>query len=444
MKFQSFINFAFALAASLLLAACGGGGPAGNPNQGGPISASPENGTFYAGEPATITVSGGRRPYAITSSEPGILPVPPIVDGNSFQVVPNNPGVVDTGLPPGSLLFRSVVVSVRDSTGIIVNITIRVAQNFVTGYGLSFVASTCPAPVTAGAALQPCAGSDTAIQLAATTNGSLHGNEAFRLEVVRGQFAFYTPNSSTGIISTSYTTTSDHEGKLTAVIRVPAGVPSQVAIIRVVHIGTGASQEQVFIIQGASSGPLTLVAIPATFTFTGVDNTACGTGSGDFFVFDGAPPYTAVSSHPGVQVTPSVSNAQPGRFTIAVGSGSSCPTAAPVVVTDSLGNRVTVTVTATRGPAPPAAAPATPVTVAPSTITLACGTSGSVSAVGGTPPYSVSSSHPRVTATASGNTVTITRLAGDGVAIFPTSASISITDGASAATVTATVPANCP
>jgi hypothetical protein len=145
-----------------------------------------------------------------------------------------------------------------------------------------------------------------------------------------------------------------------------------------------------------------------------------------------------------VQVTPSVSNAQPGRFTIAVGSGSSCPTAAPVVVTDSLGNRVTVTVTATRGPAPPAAAPATPVTVAPSTITLACGTSGSVSAVGGTPPYSVSSSHPRVTATASGNTVTITRLAGDGVAIFPTSASISITDGASAATVTATVPANCP
>ena len=153
MKFQTFVNFAFALTASLLLAACGGGGASGNPNQGGPISASPENGTFYAGMPSTITVSGGRKPYAITSSEPGILPVPPIVDANSFEVVPNNPGVVDTGLAADALPVRSVVVSVRDTTGIIVNITIKVAQNFLTGYRLAFVASTCPAPATAGASI---------------------------------------------------------------------------------------------------------------------------------------------------------------------------------------------------------------------------------------------------------------------------------------------------
>ena len=421
-KFQSFLTSAFALAATLLVAACGGGGASVNPNQGGPISASPEHGTFYAGMPATITVSGGRKPYAITSSEPGILPVPAIVNANSFEVVPNNPGVVDVGLGPNDLPVRSVVVSVRDTTGILVNITIQVARNFVTGYRLAFVASTCPIPSTPGATLTPCAGGDTAMQLSAITNGSLHGNEAFRLEVVRGTFAFYTPNGSTGIISNTYTTTSDHEGKITAVIRVPAGVPSQVAIVRVVHIGTGASQEQVFVITGASTAPLTLVAIPATFTFTGPDANSCGTGSGDFFVFDGAPPYSAVSSNPGVQVLPASSSSQPGRFTVAVGSGQACPDAAPIIVTDSQGNRVVVTVSAVRGAA---AAPPPNLAVAPAAITLACNTSGSVSVVGGSGVYSVASSHPRVNAAVAGNTITITRLNGDGATIYPNSASVS-------------------
>ncbi len=435
MKFQSFVTYAFALAASVLVAACGGGGPSVNPNQGGPISAQPDNGTFYAGMPSTITLSGGRKPYSITSSDPGVLPVPPIVNANSFEVIPNNPGVVDTGLGPNDLPVKTVTVQIRDTTGILFNISIKVAQNFVTGYRLAFVASTCPVATTPGATLQPCAGGDTAVQLAATTNGSLHGNEAFRLEVVRGSYAFYTPNSSTGIISQTFTTTSDHEGKITGVIRVPAGTPTQIAIIRVVHIGTGASQEQVFVIQGASSAPLTLVAIPATLTFTGAtDSSSCGTGSGDVFIFDGAPPYTAVSSNPGVQVTPTSSSTQPGRFTIAVGSGQACPAAAPVIFTDSQGNHVTVTVTATRGPAP--AAP-TDVKVAPDTITLACGTSGSVSVVGGSGGYSATSSHPQVSATVSGHTLTITRAPGpDPAGTFPPTATVSVTDGNTAATVT--------
>ena len=164
------------------------------------------------------------------------------------------------------------------------------------------------------------------------------------------------------------------------------------------------------------------------------------TGSGTFFVFDGAPPYTAVSSNPGVQVLPATSSEQPGRFTIAVGSGQACPDAAPVIVTDSQGNRVVVTVSAVRGAA--AAAPPD-LAVAPA-ITLACNTSGSVSVVGGSGVYSVASSHPRVTATVSGHTITITRLNGDGAQVFPNSAAISVTDGASAQVVTATVPTNCP
>ena len=440
MKFQSFVTFAFALAASLLLASCGGGGATGNPNQFGPVSIAPVVGTFYAGMPSTFTLSGGRRPYSVTSSEPGILPVPPVVDAFNFDVIPNNPGVVDSGLAVGDLPVRTVNVTIRDATGSAATATIKVAQNFLTGYGLRFTASTCPLP-SGATAVTPCAGGDTAIQLAATFDGSRHGNEAFRLEVVRGQFAFYTPNSSTSIISINYTTTSDHEGKITAVIRVPAGVPPQIAIIRVVHIASGSSTEQLFTIVGSSATPLVLTAIPATFSFTGVDSTVCGTGSGDFFVFDGAPPYAAVSSNSAVQVTPTSSSTQPGRFTITVGSTQACPTAAPVIVTDSQGNRVVVTVTSTRGPV---AAPPPAMSVAPNSITLVCNSSGSVSVVGGSGSYSVTSSHPRVNATVSGRTITITRVNGDGVIVYPTTASISVTDGATAQVVDTTVPANCP
>jgi len=434
------LTFACALATSLLLASCGGGGAAQDPTVGSIVTIAPVTGTFYAGVPSTLSFQGGRRPYALTSSEPGILPVPAIFNGSSLDVVPNNPGVVDTGIAAGELPVKTVIIVMRDVNGFTAQATIKVAQNFLTGYRLSFITSTCPA--AAGATVtQACAGGDTAVQLAAVFNGSLHGNETFRLEVVRGQFSFYTPNSSTGIISNTYTTTSDHEGRLTAIIRVPAGAPPQIAIVRVVHVASGTSTEQVFNIAGGNT-TLTLTAIPSTFTFTGADNTTCGSGSGDFFVFDGVPPYSAVSSNSGVGVTPTSSSTQPGRFTVTVANGSVCANAAPVIVTDSLGNRVVVTVNAVRGAAAPPAPP--PLAVAPSDITLACNTSGSVSVVGGSGVYSATSSHPRVNATVAGRTVSIARINGDGAIIYPTTGTVSITDGASIVSVSVNVPANCP
>jgi hypothetical protein len=112
-----------------------------------------------------------------------------------------------------------------------------------------------------------------------------------------------------------------------------------------------------------------------------------------------------------------------------------------VVFTDATGARTTVEVITERGPAPPALAA---LAVAPTALTLTCGSSGSVSVVGGTGRYTVNSTHPRVIAAVSGNTVTITRLTGDGASAFPTSAGISVSDGLSVVTVTATVPGNCP
>src|SRR6187402_784131 len=92
----------FVVMASVMLGSCGGGGAASPGPIGGPPSIDPQVGTLYAGVEYTFTVAGGRPPYTLASSEPQLLAVPTILNGNFFTVVPNNTGVVDTGLPPGS------------------------------------------------------------------------------------------------------------------------------------------------------------------------------------------------------------------------------------------------------------------------------------------------------------------------------------------------------
>jgi hypothetical protein len=442
-KLQSVIQYTLALAASFFLAACGGGGASVNPNQSGTaLAISPAAATFYAGVPATLTVQGGRPPFSVTSSEPGTLPVPPIVNSNTFDVVPNNPGVVDAGLTAGQLQVLTVTVAVHDSTGATATATIKVAQNFLTGYGLNFTNTTCTPPAGAAAtAITPCAGGDTTVTFSAVFNGVLHGNQPFRLDVVRGQFALFDPLSSTTTVTTSLLVNSDHNGVITAIIRVPAGVPSQIADIRITDIGTGASTDTIFNITGTSA-VATLTAIPATVTFTGGLSTQCGTGSSDIFIFDGATPYSALSTNPNVTVVADTANTQPGRFTITANNPNVCLAAVPVIFLDANGNRVVVTVTTAAGSTvvPPPAA----LSVAPAAITLSCGTTGSASVVGGTGAYSVSSSSPVVTATVSGHTVSITRVAPDPAGgPFPTTSSVSVTDGSTVVVITVTAPAAC-
>lgn len=430
-----------ALGAALLLSSCGGGGAGGNPNEGGFVSVFPQAGTFYAGVPATLTLSGGRRPYSLTSSEPGILPVPAIVNGNSVQVIPNNPGVVDPGLGVGDLPRRTVKIHVRDSTGDIAEANITVAQNFLTGYGLILSPVTCPTPQT-GSAPTACAGGTTAAQMRATFNGSLHGNRLFRYEVVRGNFSLRDP--VTGAAGNSITLRSDHTGTVLGFIEVPAGVSTQLAVIRVIDVETGVYADQVFTISASGANQGRLVTIPSAIKFTGPTTLVCGTGSADVLIFDGTPPYTAVSTNPNVIIGNSPSNTQPGRITILAISPQVCLDAS-VIIQDATGARATVQVTTEAGATAPAAPP--DLVVAPNTISLLCGATGSVSVVGGAGNYSVASTNANVTAAVSGNTIAITRRATDVVASggVPGGAStVSVTDGAKILTIAVTSPATCP
>lgn len=439
---KSLIGGVLATVTALLLGACGGGGGAADPLQGGQLSLLPgptAGGVYYAGIPVNMAVAGGRKPYALFSSEPGILAVPNSLNGNTFTVVPNNPGVIDAGLGPDDLPVRTVILTVRDANALQTQVSVQVAQNFLTGYGISFT-SNCPSTGQSGGGAAVCSGGESAVRFAAVFNGSLVGARQFRLEIVRGPASFVFPGTNN--TGNTITTVSDHNGIVTGVLRVQAGVPTQVGVLRVVDVATGVYADHAFVIAQGQPTTDTITAIPNEFTLRGATDTECGTGSFDVFIYDAAAPVTAAPSDPNLRVTRvGGSGDQPQRFTITAFNPSWCMDPGVVVFTDATGAQTTVEVTTEVGDAPPDL-PA--LAVAPLNITLTCGTAGSITVVGGTGRYQVNSTHPRVTSVVGGNTVTITRLTGDGATAYPTTASISVSDGIEVQTVTATVPANCP
>ena len=446
MKFRSLLGVALGLCASVFLTSCGGGGASSDASvSGGSLQIQPAAGTIYAGVPTTFQVTGGRTPYSMTSSDATLIPVPNPLNGHSFEVDPPNPSVIDTGLPPDALPIRTVTLTARDATGQTASASIQVARNFLTGYGFSFVSTACATPPPGNGStsntVTPTAGCDTIVEISATTNGNLRANQTIRFDAVLGNFQLVDPN--TGNASNSFTTATDHNGIATAIIRVPANAGSQVGVFRITDVATGVSTTNAFTILG-NSNATSLTVIPSSFTFTGALTTECGTGVGDFFVFGGSPPYNAQSSDPNVAVRAVNANAQPGKFELTASNPGICLTNATIVVTDAVGAHSTVTVTTSPGSTAPPAPPPPALTASPSSVTIAtCGSSASVTVIGGTGTYSASSTLPDISTTVSGNTVTITRNTGD-VANQPASQAVRITDGSTIVTVTANVPIFCP
>jgi hypothetical protein len=427
-----------AIAASVILGSCGGGGATTTPAV-QDLTLLPSAVTMYAGVPYTFTIAGGTPPYLLSSSEPLLLPVPATVNGSTFTVVAANPSVIDAGLGPNDLPVRSLIITVRDRFGATFQTAgsggIRVARNFLTGYGVVVSALNCGAGAISA---QACSGSDSVVRLSATINGNINTNRAVRLCVVRGNYKFVVPetpsNQPTQLLD-CYDTTTDGFGVATARIRVPSDATTQIATMRVTDLASGSFFDSVFTIeQGSIVNQLTV--LPNAFTFTGPRQGVCGTGCADFVVFDGDPPYSVVSSNGNISVTPATSGSNPARFTLCANNSLVCVANATVVVTDRAQRRATISVTTEEGQQQNPALDVQPTTV---TLNDTCGFSASVTAVGGNGGYSVNSTHPRVQATVAGNTITITRLRPDpatGPTFYPTSGQVTVTDGATIKTVT--------
>ena len=442
------LGFAGSVAAAFMLASCGGGGGSGSSGaQGGALQVGngQSSSTAYAGVPFTLTIIGGKPPYTLISGEPGIFPLPSTTSSNSVTVIPGNPGVIDSGLKPEDLPVRSVNITVRDGSTQTANTVVKVAQNFLTGYGISLTQTTCPAAAAGTTAITTaCAGGETLMHISATFNGALNGNKAFRLIVMRGNFTIRTIDTQQN--GTTVTTNSDHSGTVSAIIQVPTDAATQVAIIRVQDVATGVYTDEAFVINGRTgtgNNGGSLTAIPTDLTFTGGLSTECGTGASDVLIFDGTAPYTFANVDPqDITVTPASSNDNPGRFTITALNKNICLDKSPIVFTDAANRRVTVTVTTKAGSVTPPAPAA--FDVQPTTVTVGCGQTATVSVVGGSGLYAANSTHPRIVAFTFGNSAGITRVTGDGATTYPTTGTVTITDGTTIKTVTVNTVANCP
>lgn len=434
---KTLLSLAFVASASLLVASCGGGGASGSPATAGtPVRLTPESGSLYAGVPYTFTIIGGRRPYQLSSSEQTLVALNYSTSSSSFEVIPNNPGVIDVGLDPDAVPSRTVNIQVVDSGGSVFNASFNVLQNFFTGYGVSYQ-SLCASGT--GAPPQACSGLDSVVRFSPTSQGTRYGNRVMQFDKVRGDFQFVQEDpAAVPQLVNQLRTTTDQNGLALARLRVTVGAPTQIATYRITDVRTGVTTDQTFII--VQQDPTTVInLIPNSFTFTGGLAGTCGTGSGQSIILGGVGPYQVLTSSPLIIAGPNPVEKNGDRLSVTVPVGvTTCPTGT-VTVIDSQGARGTITVASQPGTgAPP------PIAVSPTSLTLTCvAPTASAAVIGGTGGLSVVSSHPRVQATISGNVLTVTRLLGDGGITYPATATIAITDGATIVNLTATVPINC-
>lgn len=442
---KSWLAIALLSIASALLGACGGGGAATTTNNGETsLSIAPDGGTLYAGLPYTFTVFGGRSPYFVSSSEYTILRINEVISGNQFTLIPAQPGVVDATDDPNIVPSRTVTLFVNDSRSGVAGTTpgaqlasnpFLVLRNFLTGYGVNYT-STCAASGTTAA--QACSGVESIANFSPISSGILSGNRAMRVERISGDFDWVVEGTNTLTNTLNFTT--DHSGVGHATLKVRVGAVTQIATYRLIDVVSTLNVVQQFIISGVPP-PGAMTLIPSTLTFTGALSTRCGTGSADILIFDGKAPFTIQNTEPNLSASPTTVLAPDNRFTVNAFNPNLCLTGATVVVSDFEGRRATLTVNTAAGSTTPP-----PLTVSPGAVTLTCAANvATVAVVGGVGGNSAVSSMPRVVATVGGTSMQITRLLADGATgPFPTAVTITVTDGATVATVAVTSPASCP
>ena len=395
----------FRLAVALLSVAtvtsCGSGAvsgpvPVNDPTR---ITILPATATGFPGLPTTFVISGGTGAYIVSSSNQSIIPVAGSLPGSTLTIFPN-PVLVDTNVTlsvrdTGTAPVVTAVVTVRPGT---------VSNNITVTPTGSQAASCTPAL---------CSGGDALVSATLAQGGIPLPARGVRFDVVTGDFRFVTTDPATGAetLSASVTVISDQAGNAVARIRANAGAANQTALLQVTDIGTSAFQRTSFVIvQSTGSSPGFFVT-PTQITFQGARQNECANFgiSASVFVFGGVPPYTVSNTSP-FNVSPPFISSSGGFYTVTPTGPCVATPGLPIIVTDSAGHTATTTVANIPGTtAPPA------LTAQPAKVTLSsCSGSASVTVAGGAPPpppggYSASPGSNAITATVSGNTVTISR-----------------------------------
>jgi hypothetical protein len=410
-----------AIAATTLLAGCGGGG-AKDPFDNGPAPPSlvvnPTSLNVYSNLPSVLTISSGVGPFQIFSSDNIVLPVNTVVSGTLVTLVPSN---VNADTP--------VTVTVQDSAVPPRRVPIAVTVKPATLVGSTEIVplsnSTCgAATATEGAAAGPtgvCSGETaTAKVTVRAANTSVIPNRQVRFDVVYGNFQFVTDANGANP-SNTVTLVTDQNGSANALIKTADGIVSQAAVIRVTDLVTGNRVDTAFTIVQKINGSAVLSVVPgAGYVGKAFYKGDCGGTAGDFLVYGGRPPYTVRSSLPnsvrlsvnGVFSDPVIVPNAGGRFRASTVFFSGCTGyKAQIIVTDAAGLNFEVSYEEQEGSESlPTAPDPTALVVSPKTVTFAtCPLNRAVtfSIVGGVAPYTVRTDRPADTSV-TGSTVTIT------------------------------------
>ena len=368
-------------AMSSLLVSCGGSGTASTTPTTPPtppvipFAIFPAAQDVFPDTPIDFTINGGTAPYTVASSNAVVVAAPTVTGSSTtsfkFTVIPKNV-VADT----------LVTITARDSLGA----TTTLALN-VKALTLNNVVTFTPVAPTGTGCAGLCSGGDAQVDVTAIVNGIKLTNRPIRFDVSQGDFRFVTPG--TNALVTSIVVNTDENGVARVRVQALVTAPTQVAIFTSTDTVTGLVRRTNFVIVQQVSGTGILSILPSGPTTFTAGKAPVGQpaqcpfgGIVDMYIYGGTPPYTVVSPLPQfLAVFPSVVDTNGGSYRV---TQSGCGSAS-LVVTDSR-NRVveSAAVIGAAGPAGDAAPAPTPpsLTVSPTTVTVGCGQTGSVSLAG--------------------------------------------------------------
>jgi hypothetical protein len=383
-----------ALAALAALGGCGGGSGAPNnpyapkPVAPGPVVILPTTVTVYSNTPATLTITGGTPPFFVVSSDASILPLAASVTNSTIVLLPA-PVTAPTG----------VLVTATDSLGVQgqANVTVSPAPIFNT-------LTVTPGSSACGTNAICSGQSATAAVTVTGPGGAPIPGRAVRFDVVSGAFAIQSSDPAHPLVST-LTVVSDANGVAQVIIVATVNAPTQPALLRATELTTGDEQTTAFTIVQTINGSSVLSVVPATATITGAFTGECSAGfRTDYYIYGGTPPYTVASTFPDAVIVLNTPVPAAGDAFTAVTNGT-CVNPLTFTIRDSGGLQTTATLINQQGTVtPPGPPPPTALQILPATISFAgCGpaTFFNFIIIGGTSPYSVSTTTPGVTATPS-------------------------------------------
>ena len=375
---SSLVTAAF-LGLMTLLSGCGGGGATAGNVTPDPLVVSPSAAVAYHGNPVTLYITGGTKPYTVTSGNSALINVPNSVSGSTVIFDASNVAA-DT----------DAILTVLDAKGVTAISTITVKPSVINN---TLAVTPDPASPGTGCGTAVCSGLMATVSVQLQNMATPLVGRNVRFDVVQGDFQFITNPGATTFADT-ITTTTDQNGNANVRLRANVNAPTQYAILKVTDVDGGSVLQTTFTIAQYTDGTGILSVVPPTQTIQAYYKGDCSSGvSVDYIIHGGTPPYTVQSTSTGVAtVSPGTVLTNGAGFT-ATTHANFCPGTATIDIRDATGRVIQATLENKEGTHDVTSVTPAFFVTAPATLNVAVGSTPSYAIGGGTSPYYASSSN---------------------------------------------------